>query len=101
MLNDFIESQICPVCLGKANYIGFSDTKNPNLIEIDCKICNPEEFGRFFIGRGVEEKLVLLNENQRKSMSERIRNNISQKADRVIITSDNFEEYSQENKWNL
>ena len=89
----------CPVCLLKSDKDNYFIPNNPNELVIDCPNCNPEEFGKFYIGKTVFEKLNTLNSNQRQSMSKRIKENIFEKENKILIDSDNFDKYSTENKW--
>ncbi|MFA7123639.1 MAG: hypothetical protein WC212_06350 [Candidatus Delongbacteria bacterium] len=91
----FIVEKICPVCRNKVNSIGNIANNNPNVLVIDCPICNPDEYGKFQISTMIIPKLNELSVERRSWMSKNIKNNVQRCEDILIIHSNNFDFYDR------
>jgi hypothetical protein len=91
--NYFIKERLCPVCLNQANSINYIASNNPNVLVIDCPICNPYEFGKFQISTMIIPNLNDFSDENRIWMSENIKNNIAKCEEKVFIHSGNFHIY--------
>lgn len=92
---DFIKTKICPVCRNRVYSINIVANNNPNVLVVDCPICNPDEFGKFQISTMIIPKLNELSEERRSWMSKNIKNNVQRCKDILIIHSNNFDFYDR------
>ncbi len=93
--NYFLGRQLCPVCRNRVKSINYIASNNPNVLVIDCPVCNPEEFGKFQISAMIIPNLNDMDEERRSWMSKNIKNNVRHCEDKLLIHSNNFDFYNR------